>query len=256
MEIFPLVGKDLQVMAMANALLSLKDQSLNTLTVGELSKLGYLGYFLSKEECWLDTMECLIRGECVKKCSLKAKEAVGELKYPAWKDVEKELQMLARLLAVTYRKKKRRIDDSLKKVIGIESTPQELYVILAFTPSTTFFMEGGVLTFNETEGYVYVFGNELYTPQHILDVALHELLHIAWRISEVPLPDDVEENVIDALCPEGFLSQYLGLTYTPKKIKGRLENTISRFFDEKLWIQGKKLLEYLSDFSGKGTTSS
>lgn len=255
MEIFPLVGKELQVMAMANALFSLNEQSLNTLTVGELSKLGYLGYFLSKEECWLDTMECLVRGECLKECSLKAKEVIEELKYPAWKDVEKELQMLARLLAVTYRKKKKAIDASLKEVIGIGKTSQELYLILAFTPSTNLFMEGGVLAFNESEGYIYVFGNELYTPQHILDVALHELLHIAWRINEVPLPDDVEEEVIDALCPEGFLSQYLGLTYTPKKSKGRLEYAISKFFDEKLWIQGKKLLQYLSGFSGKGPTS-
>lgn len=53
--------------------------------------------------------------------------------------------------------------------------------------------------------------NEYVSPKLALDLIYHELLYAILRLHSLNIPDEVEEELINSLTPEGYLSMYLGL---------------------------------------------
>ena len=87
--------------------------------------------------------------------------------------------------------------------------------------------------------------NEYVSPKLALDLIYHELLHAILRLHSLDLPDEVEEELIDSLTPEGYLSIYLGLTDKLNIGKGKISEVVSEYFKDKLFSKGIPIQYYI-----------
>ncbi|OYT39346.1 hypothetical protein B6U96_02335 [Archaeoglobales archaeon ex4484_92] len=78
--------------------------------------------------------------------------------------------------------------------------------------------------------------NDLVEHEVILDVAYHEILHRLIRLNRLKLGDKVQEVLLEFICPEGYLSELIGLS------KRRLERHLASKYE---WF--KREYELLRD---------
>ncbi len=248
MQLYPVTSKELHVIAVAHELIS-SPEAVNVayaLYSEGLSKTLYLGYFLEKEDCWWDTFKCVALKECSRKCSVKATKLSEEIHVHNWDRIQTLLVALSRLTRITYDQLKGDLISLLNKVFGFRNYFERIYVILSFNPLPARGLYGSLIHYDTLNALVTVFANEFTTPQEIVDLLLHEILHGLWRTNEVGLPDELEEKVIDALCPEGFLSKELSLSFTLRLKENDIVKAIKKYFTDKHYLK-ETLPKYLNN---------
>lgn len=248
MQIYPISSKELHVISVAYELIN-SPETMNivyTLYSEGISKTLYLGYLLEKENCWLDTFRCVAINECNRKCAKKGAELSKEIHVFNWNHIQLFLVALSRLTKIAYDQLREKLISLLNKVFGFKNYFERVYVVLSFNASPAHGLYGSIIHYDVSNALISVFANELTTPQAVVDLVLHEVLHGLWRINNVNLPDEIEEEVIDALCPEGLLSKELSLTYTPRLRESDTVKALEKYFKSKSYLK-ETLPAYLSD---------
>jgi len=89
-----------------------------------------------------------------------------------------------------------------------------------------------------------VFTRRNIDARHVLDVVIHEVIHGLLRLNRIELSEEEEEELIDPLCPEGYLSRELGLSTEVRITRSRFASAVSRYFENRLF-NTVSLIEYL-----------
>ncbi|MCD6301067.1 MAG: hypothetical protein J7L82_03240 [Staphylothermus sp.] len=213
------------------------------LYIGDLSEIVYYGYVFEKYSLWDKLFDTLIE----KKNDYEAKkylENLDKVNLYKWDLIEAELGLFSEKFTKMYNDYNRKIRDMLSKILPIKKYFEEEYLILGFNPGRG--VLGSTLRINLEEKYIV---NTLFigintTPEKSLDLYIHELLHGLIRLNNINIPDEVEEEFISTLCPEGYLSELLGLSETINVSEGSLQAYIHSYFAEKMY-EKMDLLKYL-----------
>ncbi len=218
---------------------------LYALYLGDLSKILYYGYVFEKYGLWDKLFDTLI-GKVNDYEALKYLEELGRIDIYRWDLLEAELELFSKKLLETYNKYMVKARDMIRRVLGVREFFKEEYVILAFNPHRG--LIGSAPRINIGEKYIVVslFIGVDSKPEKTLDLYIHELLHGLIRLNNIEIPEDAEEEFIDALCPEGYLSRELGLTSILNISESNLQVLIASYFDNKLY-EKIDLLTYLRD---------
>jgi len=143
-----------------------------------------------------------------------------------------------------YTRMSDKISDLLVRVLGVSKLFREVYVLLAYNPGWGSY---GSMPLHDPGGeYVVttVFTRRSLDARHVLDVVVHELIHGLFRLNNVELSEDEEEELIDPLCPEGYLSRKLGLSTLVRTSRSRFAGAVREYFENKLY-NTMPLLEYI-----------
>ncbi len=213
------------------------------LYIGDLSELFYYGYVFEKYDLWDKLFDTLIG----KKSDYEAEkylENLSKARLYRWDLIEAELGVFADKFTKLYNKYINKIRDIISKILPINNYFEEEYLILGFNPGRG--LLGSVPRINIEDKYIV---NTLFiginaTPEKYLDLYIHELLHGLIRLNNISIPEEVEEEFIDTLCPEGYLSKLLGLSETINVGEGSLQAYIHSYFEEKMY-EKMDLLKYL-----------
>jgi hypothetical protein len=220
---------------------------LYALYLGDLSRILYYGYVFEKYDLWNKLFDTLIGKINDYEASRYLRELEGISIY-RWDLLEAELELFSKKLLETYNKYMVKARDMIRKVLGVREFFNEEYVILAFNPHRG--LIGSAPRINLKEKYIVIslFIGPDSKPEKTLDLYIHELLHGLIRLNNIEISEDVEEEFINTLCPEGYLSRELGLTSTLNISESNLQILIASYFDNKLY-ERIDLLTYLRDRS-------
>ena len=178
---------------------------------GDTSKLLYYGSLIEEKSLWSSIFKTLIGYEN----SIKAREILESLdnviNVYKWDEVEEKLKNHSKELIRVYDTRREKIREMLTRILGVNKFFHEIYLIMAYNPIHG--LIGSLPLYDENGKYAVInlFIGPGVTPEKTLDLALHELIHGLIRVNDLNVPEDVEEEFIDALCPEGYLSRELGL---------------------------------------------
>lgn len=224
----------------------IENDHLYVLNVGELSKFFYVGMMFDKYSLWRKAFETVI-GLTSDYESEKYLEILDDIDIYRWDLLKAELELLAsKLITNIYPNIKSKLLEAFKNILGIEKVFKKSFIII------------GVNTFKGLFGSLPVYNGEEYAvattitnlnvkPEEILDLTIHELLHGLIRVNNIPIPEQYEEEFIDILTPEGFLSKHLGLSKTVKSSESPLYPIVKAYFEEKQFERGVSLIGYLKN---------
>jgi len=216
---------------------------LYSLFYGPMSKLLYIGSVINENNLWRDLFEAVIS----RSRSSDINDIIGELdsiEVYKWVLLEDFLKKQGAELTNLYANMSDRINDLLVKVLGNGKQFKEIYVLLAYNPGWGSY--GSMTLYDPGGEYVVtiVFTRRNLDTRHVLDVLIHELIHGLLRLNNIELSEEEEEELIDTLCPEGYLSHELGLSTVVRTSRSRFASTVSKYFENKMF-NTVSLIEYL-----------
>ncbi|WP_052833629.1 hypothetical protein [Staphylothermus hellenicus] len=228
---------------MFNAPNTYENLPVHVLSINGLSETFYYGYVFDKENLWDKLFDVLIN----KQQDNMVKHYLSlldKINIYNWKLIEKELEVFSGKFKETYSSYRSKINKFLGKILRINKFFKEEYMILSFNPFKE--LIGAVPRINIDLEYAVItlFVRPDSNPLKALDLYLHELIHGLLRLNNIRIREDVEEEFIDTLCPEGYLSKELGLSNTVNVNEGNLQAYIASYFEEKLY-EKIDLLSYL-----------
>lgn len=220
------------------------DSHLYAFNMGEMSRALYVGYMLERQGLWEEAVRAAVGvdkgGESVEELL----KILDDVNVYGWSVIERELLSLADRVLKVYRMHRELVMREISRILGVTTYYREVYLILGFNPTKAVYgslLHGG----NPDYAIVSVMVRPDYAAASVVDVLLHELLHGLIRINSIEVPDEVEEDFIDALCPDGFLSSLLGLSNNLKTSGNELQRLIEAYFTQKLYAAGVKLPDYI-----------
>jgi len=216
---------------------------LHTLFYGPMSKLLYIGSTINENNLWRDLFEAVIG----RSRSSAVNDIVGELddvEVYRWAQLEGFLRKQSAELVDLYTAMSGRIKDLLIKVLGVSRLFKEVYVLMAYNPGWG--SHGSMPLYDPSGEYVVtaVFTRRNLDTRHVLDVVIHEVIHGLLRLNGIELSEEEEEELIDPLCPEGYLSRELGLSTAVRASRSMFASAVSKYFENKLF-NTISLIEYL-----------
>ena len=213
---------------------------------GESSKLLYYGSLIEEKGLWDEVFRSII-GLSTSNQVCGIIEALRGINVYKWDEIKERLNKHGVELVRVYRDRRDKIREMIGRILGIEKFFNKIYVILAYNPLRG--LIGSLPYYDDKKGYAIIdlFIGPGVTPEKTLDLAIHELLHGLIRINELDIPDEIEEEFIDTLCPEGYLSRELGLSEELNIEESRLAVIIGKYFDEKHYMVGT-LVDYLKKY--------
>ncbi|MCD6095691.1 MAG: hypothetical protein J7J99_03910 [Thermoprotei archaeon] len=78
----------------------------------------------------------------------------------------------------------------------------------------------------------------------IVDLIHHEVLHGLVRLNNISISHELEERIIDLLCPEGYLSKLLGVSKARIGIHDEIVSYIDVYFKKRMY-ENTTILEYI-----------
>ena len=213
---------------------------------GEMSKFLYFKYLIESKGLWTPLIRCIcLRVGCRNPLVQRILEVVRSVEVYGW---SKFSEYVGRILAPKVKRLFNDVfpvfKDFMARVFNIDvGNIKELYVIYGFNPGSGLY--GSLLHYHRDYIIVSNFVNEYVSPKLALDLIYHELLHAILRLHSLDLPDEVEEELIDSLTPEGYLSIYLGLTDKLNIGKGKISEVVSEYFKDKLFSKGIPIQYYI-----------
>ncbi|BES82877.1 hypothetical protein [Pyrodictium abyssi] len=165
-----------------------------------------------------------------------------------WGEVRAIFADIGERVSNLYRRKKDKIISYIEKVFGFKRFFTKLYVVYGFNPMPGMSF-GTMLYFDDENPVTAVYVNDLHGESHVLDLAIHELLHGLIRLNSVELEHDIEELVIDVSAPDGYLSKIIGLV---DRANARLENVL--YFQREA-ERYKRLFDLLVEYCEKRSTT-
>ena len=228
----------------------LEDSHLYVYNMGDFSKALYTGYMLEKRGLWAHAVQELVG--IGTSGSRDVEELMGVLdgiNVFGWEFIEEELKILANRVMEIYGKYRGRIIREVSRILGVEEYYGKVYLVVGFNPLKGMY---GSLVYGRDPGYavVSVFVRPDMNAARVVDLLLHEVLHGLIRVNGIQVPDEVEEEFVDALCPEGFLSNLLGLSGGLVVGEGRLQHLVRDYFGQKLYEKGVKLPDFIRQALG------
>ncbi len=211
--------------------------------MGDFSKALYIGYMLERYGLWMQAVQEIIgvdgSGEVEK--YIKILDSIDVFR---WELIEEELRILANKTVKIYNEYKDKIIREVSRILGIGKYYERIYLLMGFNPMKGTY--GSLLYVKDPEyAVVSVMTSPDIDAAKVVDLLLHEVLHGFIRTNNVPIPDEIEEEFIDTLCPDGYLSNLLGLSSDLVVGKGQLQHIIRDYFDQKLYDRGIKLPDYI-----------
>lgn len=216
---------------------------------GETSKLLYYGSIIEKYDLWIDVFKLVIGLETSEK-AYRIIRRINGIRVYKWNIISSRLRKHGDKLLEYYIQKRDKIRETLTRILGVKYFFNTLYVILAYNPLNE--LIGGLPYYDKENNYAIInlFIGPGISPIKSLDLLIHELIHGLIHINEIDIPEDIEEEFIDTLCPEGYLSRELGLTNKLNIENNRLAVIIGKYFDEKK--PGITLIEYVKKYYSGG----
>ena len=222
---------------------SLRGGHLYAYNMGDFSRALYVGYVLDRRKLWVRAVREVIGvgGGGEVEGLLEALDSVGVF---GWEFIGEELEGLAARTMEVYSEYRGKIVRELSRILGVRRFYGKIYLIVGFNPVNGIC---GSLVYGRDPGYavVSVFVRPDIDAARVVDLLLHEVLHGLIRVNDVQVPDELEEEFVDTLCPEGFLSNLLGLSRDLVVGEGRLQRLVRDYFDKKLYGLGVKLPDFI-----------
>jgi len=210
---------------------------------GEISEQLYYGYLLEREGLWEEAFKAVIGLNHSKKVNGVLKK-IAKTKVYGWRSISLFLRRSGRSLVQVYESKKKDIKALLTSVLGVRRFYSKVYAILAFSPLRRLVGNPPVYSKDEEYTIVPLFIGLESTPEKVLDLLVHELLHGLIKLNDLGVSEEEEEEFIDMLCPEGYLSRELGLAEKPRILESGFSAIVERYFSEKKYYE-LTLIDYI-----------
>ena len=222
---------------------------LHLFNMGDFSKALYLGYILERRKLWVQAIHEII-GAGSSGDIRELMEALDSIDVYGWEFIEGELGVLANKAMGVYNEYRDKVIREVSRILGIREYYRKIYLIIGFNPLKGVY---GSLVYGGDPGYAVasVLVRPDINPIEVVDLLLHEVLHGLIRINNIRIPDELEEEFIDTLCPDGFLSNLLGLSRDLVVRDGRLQHLMREYFNQKLYSAGIKLPDFIQQSMGE-----
>ncbi len=245
MMLKPLVSKKAHLIAILYDLYHVpslaQHDHLYVYNMGELSKLLFVGYVIERYGLWNKILRAIINRYSDAETE-KYLEILDTIDIYNWDLVEADLNLTAEKVLKRYGDIMDEVVSRLRGILEIEKFYDEVYVIIGFNPLKGLY--GSLLLDEDKYLVISVMAGVENDPDRIIDLAIHEILHGLIRLNKLPIREDIEEEFIDTLCPEGYLSKLLGLSDKLNVGEGYIQSMIKTYFNEKLY-EKTSLIKYL-----------
>ena len=213
---------------------------------GDMSKFLYFSYVVEGKKLWIPLLKCICLGiSCSNPLIQKVIDIIKSIEVCGWREFEEYIKSnLTLRVEELFNSTFPVLQDFIRKAFNIDlGNLKELYVIYGFNPGRGLY--GSLLYYCRDYVITSAFVNEYLNPETILDLIYHELLHAVIRLYNLNIPDEIEEELIDSLTPEGYLSILLGLTNKVHIGESRVSKIIKEYFRNKLFNERIPLYQYL-----------
>lgn len=216
---------------------------------GSHSRILYVAGVLEKNpQLWDQLLEYIIENKLpMSEKAIRMINALQEVEVYGWEDFEKHV---AKEFAPELAKEFNRLWEGFKlisyKIFGLDiSYLQDVYVIVGYNP----FREpaGSLLSVRKGEIVISVYINEDMKLKNVLDLIYHKLLYAVVKLSELKILDQYKDEIIEALAPEGYVSQMLGITESKYVPSTQIGTIVKEYFDNKLYEKDITLHDYIRD---------
>ncbi len=215
--------------------------------IGEMSKLFYVGYILDQYGLWGKAFTHLIN--IVEDHEIERYlDIIDTIEIYQWDKLQVELEITANKVLEVYKDKRDDIIDKLKIILGVDKLFDTIYVIFGLNPLKGLY--GSLPYHTDNYAVVTIFTRFDEKPERILDLILHEIIHGILHVNRIEIVtgnEEIEEEFIDTLCPEGYLSKLLGLAEKLNVNEGYLKTIIHQYFNEKIYEHGVSLVKYIKE---------
>ncbi len=221
----------------------MENDHLYVFNLGEVSRYFYVGMMLDRYNLWDKAFDNILNIKMHYEAE-KYMEILDSIDIFRWELIESELRDKGlKISRDTYPKIKGKLERTLKEILELNRLFPKFYIILGLNPFKGTL--GSLPVYREGYAVSTIMSSPTASPEEILDLAIHELLHGLIRLNNLPIPEEAEEDFIDTLCPDGHLSKYLGLSDKLRIGEGAIQSMISAYFNERLYEKGISLVEYL-----------
>lgn len=170
-----------------------------------LAKLLYARYLLDKNGSWDEAFEAVLRG-----VGGGVVEVLRSVEVYRWEEIERVLAGVAGRVLELHGRVLEKFIRYTRAVFGFERYFDEVYVVFGFNPLLHASYGNGMERVKRFP-VVACFVNDSMGAEGVLDVVYHEVLHRLIRLNGLGLSEKVEEVLLEFMCPEGYLSELLGL---------------------------------------------
>jgi len=188
-----------------------------------LGRLLYAAYTVERNDLW---RELFLRAVGVPGIHCEIIDSVlSELRRHdiyRWDSIKEDLLRLSESVSSLYNEKKKLLISVLRKVYGFRKLFKRTYVIYGFNPVPGLSF-GSMLHYDNENVILATYVNATMNEERVLDVIIHELLHGLIKLNGLRLEHDLEELIISASAPQGYVSELLGLV---DKARVRIEDVI------------------------------
>ena len=215
-----------------------------------LAKLFYVKYLLDKFNAWDNTFEAILEST-----SNEIVEILRSVEIYNWNNIRKIIEDIAKRVLELHQTFAGRFIHHTQKIFGFKKYFDKVYLILGFNPLSHTCNGNGMDSIRKFP-VVACFVNDLVKHKVILDVIYHEILHRLIRLNELKLSDKVQEVLLEFMCPEGYLSELIGLNkrklerHLPPKYEWfrreyeQLKDPIEKYFEDRVY-EKVTIIKYL-----------
>jgi len=217
-----------------------------------MAKLLYAKYLLDKHNAWDEVFEAILRDS-----SNEVIEILRSIEIYRWRSIREVIERSARRILELHEKFVEKFIHYTRRLFGFNQYFSEIYLILGFNPLSHISNGNGMSTVKKFP-VVACFVNDFIRHEVALDVVYHEILHRLIELNKLKLSDKIQEVLLEFMCPEGYLSELIGLNrrklerHIPSKYEWfkreyeLLEDRIEEYFKNKIYEQ-TTITEYLKD---------
>lgn len=234
MGVILIVSKEADVLARLHDLFRLSPEDgvqPHLIYFGGASRALYYGWLIERYGLWDEAFDYVVgRGGGRARYYV---EGLSDVELFGWDDVENELRRFGNNFIEAYKGYENDIRRWLGRVLGVRTFFDNEYVILAFNPGRGVF--GSIPRVSKVGRYAVI---TLYVgvgagAKEAVDLFVHELIHGLIRLNNLPVPEEYEEELVDALCPEGWLSMVLGLSEGVRVEESGIKARVGEYFSNR-----------------------
>ena len=214
---------------------------LHALYLGEMSKILYLAYIIEKDNLWREVIQYLIN-EKANPSMARLMNMIKSIEVFEWENTERELNNVMSEVCSLLNRLSNEFTNLTMKIFGFREYFNYVYVIPCFSPIPE--LDGNLLYWDKERAVVSATFNPCLDIELIVDLIHHEVLHGLVRLNNISISHELEERIIDLLCPEGYLSELLGVSKARIGIRDEIVSYIDVYFKKRMY-ENTTILEYI-----------
>jgi len=203
-----------------------------------LAKLLYAKHLLDRRDAWDEVFEAILRD-----ASNEITEILRSVEVYRWESIREVIEKVARGVLELHEEFVEKFICYTQRIFGFNQYFGEVYLVLGFNPLLRT-CNGNAMGNIRRFPVVACFVNDLIEHKVALDVIYHEILHRLIQLNGLELSDKIQEVLLEFMCPEGYLSELIGLS------KRRLErHLLSKYewFKREYELLGDSIEEYFKN---------